>query len=419
MSPPLRPQMRLLWITPYVPVPTFGGGARVYNLIKVLATSSTVDLIALAEEPNDKDAMAQQLLALCRSVNYVLPPFSSPKGRRLAQFHAVGSLRPSHYNLYYSPEMQKQINHALQRNHYDAVIIEHSFTGYYMIGSGTPVVLDQHNVESDILYRTARTGQSFARRGYNLLDWLKYRRDERQICQRADLILATSDRDRGVMRKWGRTPPLYVVPNGVDTTYFRPVLSNTYEKEVERTNLVFTASMHYSPNVEAMLYFVETIWPYIQSNAPGTTLRIVGGAPPPEIMELGRRPYITVTEYVPDLRPYIAAADVVVVPLRVGGGTRLKILEALAMGQAVVSTSLGCEGLAVEDGHHLLVADGPIEFAKQVVDLLRAPQRRVELGKNGRRLVEDVYDWRTIGARLEQLLRGLPALGKKLVTTDE
>jgi glycosyltransferase involved in cell wall biosynthesis len=171
--------------------------------------------------------------------------------------------------------------------------------------------------------------------------------------------------------------------------------------------MVFTGSLHYAPNTEAMLYFTSEIWPKVRRLIPEATLSMVGGHPPVNIRRLAHLPNVTVTGYVPDIRPYIAGAQIVIVPLRIGGGTRLKIVEALAMGKAVVTTSLGCEGLEVQNNRHLLIADDPNEFADRVIDLLRSPQRCRELGTEGRRLVEEMYDWQAIGARLESALRDL------------
>jgi glycosyltransferase involved in cell wall biosynthesis len=399
--------MRILWVSPYWPVPVFGGGTRVFNLIKVLGATCDIDLIAVAHGPLPDDEHATALRALCRHIMLVPPPITSLTARRLMQFRALAGRHPSYRGAYYVPDLQSRINQAVDGEHYDVVIVEHSFMGYYTFPGSVPVVLDQHNVESDILWRASHRERSTLRRGYNLLDWRKYRSDEQRICRSMDLILAASEQDRRTMQSWGNLPRCIVIPNGVDTTYFTP---RDATAEGGMADVLFTATMHYSPNIEAMLYFNAEIWPLIRRHVPHATLEIVGGAPPPEIARLGTMPGVTVTGYVPDLRPTLAHAQVVVVPLRIGGGTRLKIVEALAMEKAIVSTAVGCEGLDVQDGRHLLVADEPAAFAGHVIDLLGDPGRRAELGRAGRRLVEGEYDWRAIGRRLaaslEQLIEG-------------
>lgn len=394
--------MHLLWLTPYLPAPIFGGGTRVFNLIRALAPRCEIDLIASGDE---QPAALAELRSLCRRVEIASPAISSRRHKRLLQIKSLVSRRPSQYWMTYSPAMQECIDLALRAVTYDVVILEHSFMGYYALPTGSPTVLDQHNVESEILFRASRNERSLIRRAYNLLEYWRYRSDEERICRAADLILATSTHDRDAMRSWGRVPPCTVVPNGVDTSYFAPMEDG--DGGDQPASLVFTGSMHYAPNTEAMLYFAAEIWPLIQQQAPEVSLKIVGGAPPAEIRQLADLPNVTVTGSVPDVRPYLANAQVIVAPLRIGGGTRLKILEAMAMGRAIVSTSIGCEGLEVQNGRHLLVADEPSEFATRVTELLRDPARRADLGREGRRLVEERYDWRALGAQMEAALHEL------------
>jgi len=307
-----------------------------------------------------------------------------------------------HYRIFSSQEMQERINHAARQNAYDIAVLESSFMGYYSLPAGLPCVLDQHNVESEILLRSGRRERSVLRRGYNLLEYWKYSSDERRICREMDLILATSTRDCETMRNWRDVPACVVIPNGVDTSYFVP--DERKNDQLHRT-VLFTGTMNYSPNVEAMLYFVGDIWPLIQECLPAAALQIVGRAPPPEIMRLAQLSNVAVLGSVPDVRPYLTAAQVVVAPLRIGGGTRLKILEAMAMARAVVSTSLGREGLEVQDGRHLLVADDPRAFAESVCELLSNSTRRAEIGQEGRQLVQESYDWSALGLRMEEALR--------------
>ncbi len=161
--------------------------------------------------------------------------------------------------------------------------------------------------------------------------------------------------------------------------------------------------MGWHPNADAMIYFCQDILPAVQNDFPDLQLYIVGLHPPEQVKALGKRPNIYVTGFVPDVRPYIADASVYIVPLRAGSGTRLKILEALAMGKAVVSTHIGAEGLDVTDGRHLLLANQPQEFAARICELLRDPSRRRMLGQAGRALVEEIYDWQAVAANLDSV----------------
>jgi sugar transferase (PEP-CTERM/EpsH1 system associated) len=397
--------LQLLWLTPSLPAPVTGAGTRIFNLLKVLSTTYQIDLIAGSVAGRPDDGMVAEVRSLCRTVQVVPPTVGSRRQKRLLQLRSLAGPHPMHRSIFYSPEMQAEIHRAVEETAYDAAILESSFMGYYALPEQIPRVLDQHNVESEILLRSGQQERSMVRRAYNLLEYRKYRADEQRICREADLILAVSARDREVMTTWSGSAPCVVVPNGVDTEYFSPV--DHQNDDCQLANVVFTGTISYSPNTEAILYFAAEIWPLIAQQVPEAALQIVGSGPPAEVLKLARLPHVTVTGTVPDVRPYLAAAQVVVAPLRIGGGTRLKILEAMAMARPVVSTSLGCEGLDVQDEVHLLVADDPGSFAAAAAGLLRNPARRAAMGREGRRLVESSYDWRAVGRVAERAVREL------------
>jgi glycosyltransferase involved in cell wall biosynthesis len=196
-----------------------------------------------------------------------------------------------------------------------------------------------------------------------------------------------------VLAQDGVGVPIRIVPNGVDTDFFTPGTD-----PVDPNRLVFTGAIDYRPNTDGVLYFCAEILPRIHAAEPGATFAIVGRTPPRQVRRLAHR--VLVTGTVPDVRPWMRQAAVFVVPLRVGSGTRLKILEAMATGCAVVSTSLGCEGLEVAPGEDILIGDTPETFAEQVVRCLRDPDLRAQLGARGRALVERRYRWEAIGEEL-------------------
>jgi glycosyltransferase involved in cell wall biosynthesis len=233
-------------------------------------------------------------------------------------------------------------------------------------------------------------------------------RFEGEAVRRFERILAVSDADREtLLRLYGPLPPVDVVPTGVDTTYFAPL-----DGDERPGRLAFTGSMDWLPNEDAMLWFAREILPRVRRHEPSASLAIVGRMPTAAVRRLGAEAGIEVTGRVEDVRPHVAAAPVYVVPLRVGGGTRLKIFEAMAMGKAIVSTTIGAEGLPVRAGEHLLIADTPAEFADAVLRLLRDGRERRRLGSAARSLVVERYDWSAAARVLEaSLLRaaGLPA----------
>jgi glycosyltransferase involved in cell wall biosynthesis len=271
--------------------------------------------------------------------------------------------------------------------------------GYYRLPPGTVRILDEHNVEHRLLERIWRHERDPLRRIYAYVQARKFRRDELAACRHVDAVLTTSLDDRDLLTPDVDGTPVRVVPNGVDTDFFRP--GGGQEDPV---GLLFTGAMNYAPNADAVLHFCTEILPTIHASIPETSLAVVGRNPPDRIQSLGTD-RIAITGTVRDVRPWMARAAVFVVPLRVGGGTRLKILEALACGRAVVSTSLGCEGLDVTNGDDILVADTPTAFADAVVRCLRDPELRRRLGGRGRALVERRYRWDAIGHDLSDFYR--------------
>jgi glycosyltransferase involved in cell wall biosynthesis len=214
-----------------------------------------------------------------------------------------------------------------------------------------------------------------------------------------DKVVVVSQADGQALRALLPTLVTTVVPNGVDTSYY----SAADGKEESDTTLVFTGKMDFRPNVDAVLWFVQKVWPLIRREVPEVRFKVVGRNPHPRLRPLKELPGIALTGYVEDVRPYIAGGGVYVVPLRVGGGTRLKVLEAMSMGKAIVSTSLGCEGLDITPGQELLIGDEPPAFAKRVVQLMRDRERRRELGLAARRLARARYDWQHIAPLMEQV----------------
>jgi glycosyltransferase involved in cell wall biosynthesis len=266
------------------------------------------------------------------------------------------------------------------------------------IASVAAVVLDEHNIEYEILQRMSDGEHSLSRRAFNTLEYLKCRPFEQRLWRKVDACAVPSDREAGLIRKKAPATPTAVVPNAVDPDYFTPSSAPP-----ERDTLIFTGLLSYRPNLDAATYLVNEILPLIQRERPGVTLTIVGDGHAVDMAKL-KRPNVTVTGRVDDVRPYMHRAAVSVVPIRIGGGTRLKVVEALAMGKAVVSSQVGSEGIRVRDGEHLLLAgDDAVAFATRVLQLLSDPVWAAALGRAGRSLVAAEYTWRQATTRLETL----------------
>jgi len=261
------------------------------------------------------------------------------------------------------------------------------------------VVFDDHNCEY-LLQRRAfltdlRAPARWLGAAYSLVQWRRLCRYEAQVCRRADRVLAVSKADAAALQELAPGLDVTVVPNGIDTQSYKPE-SPGFGSSVSRGSLVFTGTMDFRPNVDAVLWFVRRVLPRIREEAPEARFVVVGQRPHRRLDGLRDDPAVTLTGWVEDTRPYIAGAAVYVAPLRMGGGTRLKLLEAMAMGKPVVATRLGAEGYPVTHGREMLLADRPAQFAAAVVKLLRQPALRAELGRAGRAFVEQRYDWRAI-----------------------
>jgi glycosyltransferase involved in cell wall biosynthesis len=259
-----------------------------------------------------------------------------------------------------------------------------------------PVLLFEHNVEYLIWHRLANLETTSWKRALFEMEWRKVRACESEAVRSAALTIAVSDDDRVRLAAMSPGSRVVSIPTGVNTGYFTP----RCDAEVP-TRLVFSGSMDWHPNEDAVCYFVDTILPRVRAEFPDVSFTIIGRNPSARVRELAAQPGVAVTGTLDDVRPAIAEGSVYVVPLRAGSGTRIKIFEALAMGKAVVSTTVGAEGLTLESGRHFLAADTPHDFAHAIIRLLRDPARRQALGDAGRALVEANYSWPTVARQFE------------------
>jgi glycosyltransferase involved in cell wall biosynthesis len=291
---------------------------------------------------------------------------------------------------------------------FDLVDVEHIFMAQYAPLISAPAVLQEHNIESQVLRRYAELSDQYDR-GQPLVytpseqfrdartEWLKMAAYESTEWPKFPVRTTVSDVDRKEMLKRCPTGRIVTIPNGVDTTSFLPVSS------LDDANVLFIGGMFYQPNLDAAFELCDVIWPAVVQQIPEACLYIVGREPPPELLKRHQSGRVEIIADAPDLVPYAARCCLSVVPLRVGGGTRLKILTAMALGLPVVSTIVGCEGLELRNGDELVVADEPAQIAQNIVTLLRDKAQRILLAEAGRALVEARYDWQNIFPRLERL----------------
>lgn len=401
------PLKKLLFLTPQLPYPPHQGTAiRNYNLIKELSARYEVHLLSLAEDPSAEDI--DHLRQLCRSVQTVPAPRRTLAQRALS---TLTSKLPDMGLRLESPAFHNHLIALLAATDFDVVQVEGIEMAPYIqdVLARNPrplVVLDDHNAEY-VLQRRAfetdiRQPARWLAAAYSLIQWRKLRRYEREACLRAHRVVAVSEADAEALAALLGDREIAVVPNGVDAVYWQP--PEVFVPLPRAPAVVFTGKMDFRPNVDAMLWFHSQVFPLIQQRAGMPVhLYVVGKDPHPRLAPLVADPHVALTGYVPDVRPYTSGADVYIVPLRIGGGTRLKVLEAMAMGKALVSTTLGCEGINLTHGREALLADSPSDFADAVVSLLRDETRCRELGQRAREYATSLYDWRRIAPLLEKV----------------
>jgi glycosyltransferase involved in cell wall biosynthesis len=307
---------------------------------------------------------------------------------------------------HYTREMEKAIHQQVDELGIEVLVVEFSQMAGFDFPSGIPLVIDEHNVEFDLLRRMAKQDKFSFRKVFNLLEAAKFKREELECLGRADLVMVTSERDESLLKSL--VPGLHttVVTNGVDTDYFRRPHNHR-----QPNTAVFVGATHYFPNEEGVLFFVEKILPQIRQRIPDFRFTVVGGNPPPPILA-HRSDSIIVTGFVDDVRPYMWESSVFVVPLRMGGGTRFKIVEALAAGIPVVSTTLGAEGIPAIHGREVLLADSPEDFAEAVIKVLTEPSKTHEMTDAGISFVLERFDWKVVGRTMQRALTTL-LQGKK------
>lgn len=403
--------MKILWLNSGLLLPLDKGGKlRTWHLMRHLAQRHDVTYLSFADAMQteaDRTGMSD----VCRRLETV--PRTDPAKGTLpfylqAARYTVDAV-PYAVAKYRSAAYQARLRALLAAERFDAVVCDFLPPVVNMPDRlPCPTILFTHNVEAEIWRRHAETAGNPAARLLLGQQWRRMLRFERQALARFDLVLAVSDADAqtfahlypGALRQ-----PVHVVQTGVDTRFFQPDAVTP----VRPAHMVFTGSMDWLPNEDGMQYFVREILPLVRQSEPHATLSIIGRSPTPAVKRLAGQPGIEVTGRVDDVRPYVAAGSVYIVPLRIGGGTRLKIYEAMAMAKAVVSTTVGAEGLPVTSGRDVMIADEPARFAWAVVDLMRDGEARRRIEIEARRLVVERYDWSAVAHDFEDALARLTA----------
>lgn len=396
--------LRILWFSHLVPYPPKGGVVqRSYNLLREVSRYHEVHLLAFNQRPllryrSELQEAVDALGAFCRVVQTVdVPADRYPFGRQIMLARAAFTSAGYTLGWLRSREMATLLRGVLASMQFDLVHFDTiSLAPYLGLLSVERAVVNHHNVESHMMRRRAEREPRRLARSYLLREAKKIARYEQWICPRVDLNLTCSALDARRLESGAPGARVVEIPNGVDLEYFRPA-----EGLEEPGRLIFVGGMSWYPNRDAMLWFVDEIWPLVKQRVPSASMSIVGAQPPDPVRELAARDArVSAPGFVDDVRPYVDRAQVYVCPIRDGGGTRLKVLDALAMGKALVAHPIAVEGLAVEPERHVLLAETPRQFADQVARLVHDRHLRERLSTAGRRLVEERYDFREIGRRL-------------------
>jgi glycosyltransferase involved in cell wall biosynthesis len=397
--------VRVLFLTPQLPFPN-DKGTRIRNLglIKELARRHDVAVLTLGD-PTDRLAI-EALAQICRVVAVLPIPERRAWRRALsAPTDPCPDLARRLESKAYRAALSDVLNEDWDIVQVEALEMAPHWRTAARARSLPPVVLDAHNCEWILQQRMSRTDLQNRRwigGTYSALQAAKLRRYEGAAVASADAVVAVSEPDALALRRAGTPRRLIVVPNGVDTAAL-PLRDG----DGDGATVLFTGTMDYRPNVDAVVWFVEVVWPLLRARVPAARFEIVGRAPTAAVRALGAVAGVDVVGAVPAVEPHFRQAGAYVAPLRIGGGSRLKLLEAFAYGAPVVTTSLGAEGIDLVPGRDAIVADTPEGFAGAVGVLLRDATRRRELALSARRLVEGRYDWCALVPPLERLYHEL------------
>ena len=385
--------MHILWLKTELLHPLDKGGRiRTYQMLRQLVREHRITYLAL-DDGRGGAAAVERASEYCSNL-VRLPLHTTRKGTARFYWELLRNLAsplPYAVSKYRSAAMAREITRLIERESIDLVVCDFLFPAVNVpLDLPVPAVLFQHNVEAMIWERHAAVAHTPLRRAYLERQRRRMHAFERAQCRRFDRVVAVSPEDAAWFEREYGVHAASHVPTGVDTEYFQP----TGAAPIDPHSVLFTGSMDWMPNEDAVAYFAEAILPGVAREMPQVTLSIVGRNPTPSVLALPQRyPRVRVTGTVPDVRPYLESARVFVVPLRIGGGTRLKIFEAMAMEKAIVTTSVGAEGLPVRDGEHLLIADTPDSFAEAVARLLRDPTFAAALGARAAELVRSRFGW--------------------------
>ncbi len=402
--------MRILQFLPYLPYPPSNGGrVRSLNILEHLAKKHSIDLVCYVKP--GEDVYLAKLARLCNHV-YPIPRLGSPSIKRVRRLSF--SLKPILVNFFTSEKAQAILRNLLIENSYDVIHIETNYIAhnlFVLLKGSYPVVLVESNIESDLMQQLASHTNNVFWKFFWMFDAIKQRVWERKVWQQATRCAAVAINDANVITRIKGSNKVDLVENGVNIDLV-PV---GYPALIKK-RILFVGNFSHKPNVDGILFFLRYIFPIIKEKIGDVVVDIVGENPPGEILSMPNLKDINTFGYVDDLRPFYERAMLSICPIRIASGSRIKILEALAYGHPVVSTRIGCSGLDVVDREHILIADSPSDFAQAICLLIESRELRRQIGRKGRRQVQEKYDWKkSADALLDCYLKAKDEIKKPLI----
>jgi len=394
----------ILFLTPRWPWPLFDGGRiRIYETLRHLAARHQVTLMAAFREADGQGDRGP----ISRFCAEVLAEVRSDRLPAIAGRLVTGALqgRPLVQSFFFDSRLAARLRDLTSRRQFDIIHVEYPVMAAYLRAisptNRARRILSMHNVESIRFNRETRFSPWNGRRLLLTGDRLLFKSWESLAIRQFAGVTAVSEFERRWVENEAPQALVELVPNGVDADYF------AFSGPCPNWNVTFIGSMDYPPNIDAVMWFGKEVLPSLLEKHPELKFRVVGSRPDRRVFELSRLPGIEITGQVPDIRPYLRDSLALIVPLRSGGGTRLKILQALAIGCPVISTTVGAEGLDVTPGVHFLAADSVDQWTKAIDALLSSPVLGSQLAKSGRDLVETRYTWRQCLTGLDRLYEGV------------
>ena len=404
--------MKILWICPFFPYPLSTGiQIREYNLIRNLSASHEIYLFSLTQTEEEKQYVSK-MKKLCKEVWAVYPENKhegSLDGKRTISDVFLGLFDPNPKYVYGtpSPNALAAMNEVLAEHEFDLLLVDSIYMTNYIWNSlkslKTKKILVEHNIECLIQQQRVKSAGSKLRQLRKWIYYRNFRRYEIEACRRFDALAAVSEDDLLELQKLlPEFDPanMDMIPNGVDVSLYAWA-----QAEPKPDTLIFNGALTYEANYEAMQFFLTEVFPLILAERPQTRLYITGSTKGVALEALPKVENVIFTGFLDDIRKAVKESWVCVVPLTWGGGTRLKILEALAAGVPVVATSKGAEGLALRSGYNIFIEDKPAKFAKAVIDLLRDEGLRSRIGAAGFEAVSEGYDWHPISSKLQAFIK--------------